>query len=96
METSIRLADDLIPAMLSGSKTVTIRKGKREFADEIEIAGHAAQVKTVEYYSLETCPLDVLLADGFHSFKDVVDGMKRFYPDITPDSDVTVVRFALK
>jgi hypothetical protein len=95
-ETSVRLAEDLIPAMVAGKKTVTIRKGKREFAPEIDIAGYPAIADSVEYYTLSTCPLDVLVNDGFHSFQDTVDSMKRFYPDITPDTEVTVLRFHLK
>jgi len=95
-ETTVRLAEDLIPSMLSGQKRVTIRKGIRDFAPEIEIAGYAAIVDSVEYFQLEAVPFEVFISDGFTSFTDVLVGMERFYPDINPQTSVTVLRFHLK
>lgn len=96
METSIRLHEDLIPSMLSGAKQVTIRKGIREFSPEITIAEYPAVVDSVEYYTLKECPLEVLVSDGFTSFHHVMESMKIYYPDITPDTEVSVIKFHLK
>ena len=96
MERIVRLAEDLIPAMLSGDKQVTIRKGVREYEPEIEIAGYPAVVDSVEHYQLEAVPFEILLSDGFESFTDTLVRMERFYPDITAETMVTVLRFHLK
>jgi hypothetical protein len=96
METELKLADDLIPAMIAGTKCVTIRKGRREFAQQVTIAGHACQVESVEHYTMSTCPLHILKEDGFTSRRDAIDQMKRFYPDLDKSTDITVVHFRLK
>lgn len=94
-ETELRLAEDLIPHILDGSKKVTLRKGYRDFTENITIAGYPAVVESVSHYLLETCPLEVLQDDGFEDVKDAIEGMKRHYPDITGKTPVTVVRFHL-
>jgi hypothetical protein len=96
VEKEVKLAEDLIPSMLSGAKKVTIRKGIREFAPEIEIAGYPAIVDSVEHYQLEAVPFEILMSDGFVSFTDTLVRMERFYPDITAETVVTVLRFHLK
>jgi len=94
-ETTLRLADDLIDGILDGSKRVTLRKGYRDFTENITIAGYPAVVESVKHYTLETCPLEVLQDDGFQDVDDAIQGMMRHYPDITGKSPVTVVRFHL-
>jgi hypothetical protein len=96
LESIVKLADDLIPSMLSGAKKVTIRKGTREYAPEIEIAGYPAVVDSVEHYPLGAVPFEILLSDGFVSFTDTLERLARFYPDITFETMVTVLRFHLK
>jgi len=95
IEKTLRLAEDLIPLLQSGEKLVTIRKGLRLFGSTVEIEGHLAAVDCVEHSTIAKCPLKVLKDDGFKSRKDAVTKMKRFYPDITKNTDITIVRFHL-
>lgn len=95
IEKELRLADDLIPNLVSGEKLVTIRKGKRSFGSTVRIAGYLAAVDLVQYWTLNTVPFAILKADGFKSREDAIEGMKRFYPDLTGDTDITIVEFHL-
>jgi hypothetical protein len=95
IETTLRLAEDLIPLLESGQKLVTIRKGKRQFGAFVTIEGKEAAIDQVEHSTINSCSLQVLKDDGFVSRKDAIKKMKRFYPDITGDTDITIVRFHL-
>lgn len=95
-ESKLRMAPHLMEGVLSGEKEVTIRYGKREFEEEITIEGNPARVLETMQCKLIDTPLHVLDEDGFNTFREVIDGMKQFYPDITPESDVTIVKFILK
>lgn len=95
IEKELRLAEDLIPSLVFGEKLVTIRKGKRMFGSTVRIAGHLAAVDLVQHSTINSCSLKILKNDGFKSRKDAVEKMKRFYPDITGDTDITIVEFHL-
>ena len=95
METVLRLAEDLVPYVIRGDKRITLRKGHREFGPEVEIAGYTAVVDSVEYFKLKDVPLEVLNDDGFENHDDALQGMKRFYPDITMETEMTAIRFHL-
>lgn len=95
-ESVLRMSPDLMEDVLSGEKNVTIRYGTREFEKDITIEGHAAEVMEYRHYKLIDVPLEYLMIDGFETFGDALRCLKKFYPTITPESDVTVVEFELK
>lgn len=96
---SLKLADDLMPLAASGAKRITIRAGRRD----VEVGplalvatggGHetvVVDVTTVWNCALKDVPPHWAAADGFGSVADLADGMRRFYPDITPEDPVTCI-----
>lgn len=94
-ESELKLHPSLIPGLLSGEKEITIRAGERDFEENITIAGYPAAVDAVFRQSLIDTPLVDLFDDGFESFRDALESLQAFYPDLTPESMVTVVRFHL-
>ena len=94
-ETYMRVAEKFIPALLNGTKQITIRNGNRDYAEKISIVGYPAIVESVKHCTLATCPLEILKDDGFIDVEDAVKKMKEYYSDITKDTEITVVRFHL-
>jgi len=95
------LAEDIYDQLAFG-KRCTIIKGKRDIVKgELEFKsitqGRTIIVNVIEFY---TCELNNVfkqhvINDGFKDHKDMHESMKRFYPDIAIDSEVTVIRFQL-
>jgi hypothetical protein len=82
------------------TKKITIRKGSRDYLPNDRIfvgcdsyAWFPVMVTSVTYTNLEFVAQDVLEADGFTSWDDMFNTMKKFYPDITPTDRVTVIRW---
>lgn len=86
---------------LTGTKTISIRTGLRDFPEgELlvlynEDYGFAATatIDTVRYCSLQEVREQEWLDDGFDSWQDLYSGLLEFYPNITPNSDVTILRW---
>ncbi|MFH1047942.1 MAG: ASCH domain-containing protein [Patescibacteria group bacterium] len=101
--TAILLAPE--PTMwedaLSGRKQITIREGHRDYRAGTTailccyILNIAVQVDITEVRHCRLVQLteDELKADGFLDLKDCMTQMKRFYPNIAFDSEVTVLRW---
>jgi hypothetical protein len=100
---TLKLANDLFPALLSGDKRVTIRKGVRNFT-----LGRATFQPTVEDGSFDFCNVfitslatkpmrDVTDAeaqtDGFRDAHDLFEGLRAYYPNLAADDYVTIVNF---
>lgn len=92
----LKMSPDLMPAVLAGYKRITIRRGKREFERDITINGEPAEVTSYYHFKLKDVPLIDLLDDGFSSFSHTLETLQKFYPDMTDESEVTVVRFFLE
>jgi hypothetical protein len=102
METQkLILAEDVFDAIEDG-KLCTIRNGRRdikldklvfESLTEKRIAN--ATVHTVMFCALQDIPEGLFMNDGFKSVDDMLRKMKRFYPEITLESECTVVIFYL-
>jgi len=95
------LARDLFESIDQG-KTVTIRKGRRDvqlgdlrFLSPIQEGEEQLQrdvyVTYVMYCKAIDIPIDLLMDDGFEDHDDMLEGMKRFYPDFEEDTECTVV-----
>ena len=50
-------------------------------------------VYQVVHIYLKLVPDPVAQDDGFEDAEDMYEGMKRFYPDLTPDDEVTIIYF---
>lgn len=100
---TLKLANNLFPALLSGDKRVTIRKGVRNYT-----LGRATIVPTDEEGSFDFCNVFITSmatkkvrdvtdieaqADGFQDSSDLFDGLRAYYPDLAGDDYVTLVNF---
>lgn len=84
----------------SGKKEVTIRKWYCSYTEGPVLLGcHVrdwavmGKITSVLRTTLKEVPMEDVRNDGFYSHEDALNGLKRFYPDMTLDSPVTVVRF---
>jgi hypothetical protein len=98
-EQKMWLVDDLFPPLLSGEKQCTIRAGKRDFTEgRLTFESKTGQVATVNVKEVRHKKLRDLTdreaqMDGALNAQDMADALKRFYPDIGPDSDITIVLY---
>jgi len=95
----LTLFEDVFDLLASG-KAATIRKGRilitssdLLFQSTEEKRELTVSVKEVYYCQLKDVNLEDVLNDGFKNHQDMAEKMKRFYPDITLDTEVTVVKF---
>lgn len=100
--TTLKLADDLFDGLLSGDKQVTIRLGERLIEENAPLTFESVNgtqpdvkvlVDTVVSLPINEVPHFFYEADGFTSTENMVESMKRFYPNITMDSVVTIVGY---
>jgi hypothetical protein len=98
-EQKMWLVDDLFPSLLAGEKLCTIRAGKREFTTgPLTFESKTGQVAYVDVTEVRHKKLRDLTdseaqMDGALNAEDMADALKRFYPDIGPDSDITIVLY---
>ncbi len=97
----LKLADDLFVKLRSGDKVCTIRKGRRDVGlGGLQFEGaqdgslkERVFITSVTFTTLGSVPTETLESDGFRDHADALEQMKRFYPDIRFDTEVTVVNF---
>lgn len=94
---TLKLADDLLP-LVDDWKQMTIRKGRRDIqlgdlvlenvsgTDKREVV-----VTEVRHKRVKDITRFEAQSDGFSSVLDLMDGMKRFYPDLDRETEVTIV-----
>ena len=97
------LAGDLFPKAVSGEKLITIRKGLRDFqaGETIEIvnADDSTQViertltKVSKYEQAQHVPSGKVAADGFSGYANMIELMRKFYPDFDKRTPVTVIEW---
>lgn len=94
------LAEDVFDGLEKGKRT-TIRQGRRHIElggllfESTEVKRHkVVSVISVHYCRLANVYIGDLTNDGFKDHNDMWEQMKRFYPDITFDTEVTVIKFA--
>ena len=101
MTYALKLADDLFQSVRSGKKRCTVRNGRRdvplgEAVLEATDGGEGdihINIDSVSYTTLSNVPVDVCEQDGAANPKELLSLMRRFYPDILPSSEVTILRF---
>lgn len=86
--------------ILSGEKCITIREGARDYQPGVAMI--CCPIDTwcvrVEICDVRHCLISELTpeecrADGFCSIEHAVEELRRFYPNISEDSTVTVIRW---
>ena len=98
----LKLAEDVFDALENG-KLTTIRKGRRNielgdllFESVEKERKEVVNVLNVHYCKLANVYIGDLTNDGFKDHHDMWEQMKRFYPDLTFDDEVTTVKFRRK
>ena len=84
----------------TGLKTITIREGHRDYRPGlVMLCCHLvpwavqAEITDVRHCALRDVTEDEWRDDGFVSQDDLLTRMRRFYPKLGLDSDVTVIRW---
>ncbi len=108
-ETVLKMAVEFIPVIERHQKSITIRStvvcyGLCDFAKEVTIIypgqdvkiGLPTLIEEISHYKLVDIPLVDMDEDGFETFRECFDCLKGFYPELTLESDMTVVKFRLK
>jgi len=87
-------------ATVEGRKPVTIRQGHRDYRPGLvmiccDIANRAvkATITKVRHVTVRQVTADECRLDGFTGRADMLAGLRRFYPDMTLDSPVTVIHY---
>jgi hypothetical protein len=96
------LADDLMPSLKSGEKVCTIRSGKREIIQgnlffKATDSGEYVKVYVTEvrHKTLGELTDEEAQMDGAADATEMAAALKRFYPDIDANSDITIVLYYL-
>lgn len=97
---AILLAEELIDATESGLKVQTVREGHRDYKTGKvvfacpEVAwSMIKEITDVKHTTPRTCAVADYKDEGWSSRKNMIEDLKRFYPDLTMDSPITVIRF---
>lgn len=87
-------------AVTSGAKKLTIRYGHRNYTKGPVLIGchlrnwaHLAQLVSVRHTTLEQVTDAERCEDGYDSVAAMLVDLRRYYPDIRPESPVTVLRW---
>jgi hypothetical protein len=93
------IADDLVAPTKAGLKKNTIRAGIRDITvGPLELRSFSGTHPVIEVDVVEVSHKlasevsdQEIAANGFRDLDDMLLGMKRFYPDFGPSSQVTVI-----
>lgn len=96
--TTLPLAADLVPLVLSGRKTSTVRLGLRDYKK-----GNAALVSKGAKIDIEITDITftkvsdltdaIAKRDGYETITDLLAALRHFYPDLSEERDVTIIGF---
>lgn len=97
----LKLADELFVDLIAGYKQVTIRNGKRDIKPGplvftgVNDLSLSAEVNVTEVVVKQLSELTdrEAQADGALNAEEMAEALKRFYPDIKPESTITIVKF---
>jgi len=95
----LKLAEHIFDA-LSNNKQITIRQGHRDILlgdlefESLELKRKCiVTVTSVRYCRFMNITDDEVTDDGFHSHVDMFMKLSKFYPTLTSDDEMTVIRF---
>ena len=98
MTTRILLAPDLVPLVVNGKKTSTVRLGIRHYplgparivSDRVDIP---IEITETQFTKVGLLDEHVARSEGYDSLDELLRALERFYPKAALDHDITVVRF---
>lgn len=99
---SLVLVDDLHADARQGRKKNTIRNGIRDIvrgslefkSSSGSLPAFVVEVIEVLFKKASEITTAELQENGFTDYEHMLSGMKRFYPDFGPASDITLIRWA--
>ena len=99
-EGELRFEGGITRQQLSGVKRLTIRFGKRKFKPNITVRGdnpamvrYPAVVEGVKHTTLLHMDFETLRYQGFKNMFSTLMILRRFYPEINMNSEITVVEY---
>lgn len=103
MQQIIQIRPGSASSVLSGDKVMTIQKGRRIYnlgctilLDPQDSFTIPVQVLRVSYCEIKDVPVSDYVVHGEKSWKELLDYLKQYYPDIKNDSTITIVRYKMK
>tara|TARA_Y100000310_G_scaffold213611_1_gene214555 strand:+ start:1571 stop:1939 length:369 start_codon:yes stop_codon:yes gene_type:complete len=92
--------DEMREAILSGEKEITIREGHRDYTlGPVTITCHiepwcvAADITNVRHTKLKELTIEECEAEGYSNWNEAVRDLRKYYPKIDLESNVTVIRW---
>lgn len=99
---TMALNSRFFPDIRTGSKTSTVRKGKRNVrvGERLVLTDNSrnrieVEVSQVDFKRLDELTDDDARRDGFGSARDLAEVLREFYPRIRPQDVLTVVGFVM-
>ena len=96
----IRFSEGFVDLIRSGKKKITFRAGRRRFRPGEIVNGECAEgisillrITGCEAKPLKDVTEEEARADLFESRAVVLEGMQRFYPHMTWETEVSLIRF---
>jgi hypothetical protein len=93
-------SDEQWENILSKVKEITIREGERDYVPGFCVLTNidtnrsvGADITSVRHCKLKEVTHIECLEDNFRDHEDMYEGMKKYYPNMTPESDVTIIRW---
>ncbi|RLE69152.1 MAG: hypothetical protein DRJ34_01490 [Thermoprotei archaeon] len=87
--------------IFSGKKTTTIRRGiikpkhRRVYLHSGGKIVGELEIKSVKYLTVKDLTERDARKDGFENKEELLDGLKKFYPDLNEDDYITILEFKL-
>jgi hypothetical protein len=94
-ETELKFEGGVSRQMYSGTKRLTIRLGHRKFRHDITIHGHPAVVNQVWHTTLLHMNFSTLVEQGFKNMFNTLYMLRRHYPEINMNSEITIVEYRM-
>lgn len=98
----IRFSPGYVDLIRTGGKKITFRAGRRKFRPGEIVEGKCAEgvVLLLRITGCESKPLREVTeaeakADLFESREVVLEGMRKFYPEMTWDTEISLIRFEM-
>jgi uncharacterized protein YqfB (UPF0267 family) len=99
--TKIALAPEFHDLVKDGTKTQTIRYGRRDYplgdaVFEGEYMPTNIEITELVYKKFKNLTFEDAELDGFNTLEELQTVLLDFYPDTGPDTDITLVKFKYK
>ncbi len=98
----LRFRPEYLQRVLRGEKRVTIRLGivRPRFGELLIVCNNLvygiAEVESIDIRRVEDIPEEVLREEGFRSTKELINELRKLYPEIKDTTYVTIIRFHIK